>query len=170
MKTIELKVLSELMKNARLSDRELAKRVGCSQPTATRVRNKLEGNAFIKEYTTIPDFSKIGYEIMAFTFFKFSRVNTQEEIEKVRKIIRTGLQRGVDEVIMAERGMGMEYNGVAISLHRRYSDYTKFIDDLQQYSDILGVSEARSFLVNLRDPIQYRYLTLATLAKHLRSS
>ena len=169
MKTIELKVLSELMKNARLSDRELAKKVGCSQPTATRVRNKLERDAFIKEYTTIPDFSKIGYEIMAFTFFNFGRVNTQEEIEKVRKIIRNGLKRGVDEVIMAERGMGMEYNGLAISLHRKYSDYTKFIGDLQQYSHLLGISETRSFLVNLQDPVHYRHLTLSTLSMHLQS-
>jgi DNA-binding Lrp family transcriptional regulator len=36
MREIELKVLSELMKNSRVSDRELAKKIGSSQPTVTR--------------------------------------------------------------------------------------------------------------------------------------
>lgn len=42
MKKVELKLLSELMKNARRSDRDLAKVSGTSQPIVTRARNRLE--------------------------------------------------------------------------------------------------------------------------------
>ena len=42
MKDFELKLISELMKNSRRSDRELAKILQVSQPTVTRVRTKLE--------------------------------------------------------------------------------------------------------------------------------
>lgn len=42
MKSIELKIVSELMKNSHRSDRELARRIGTSQPTVTRVRTRLE--------------------------------------------------------------------------------------------------------------------------------
>ena len=70
MKDIERRLLSELMKNCRRSDRELAKVLGVSQPTVTRAIHRLQEEGYIKEYTVIPDFSKLGYELMGFTFVK----------------------------------------------------------------------------------------------------
>jgi DNA-binding Lrp family transcriptional regulator len=67
MKNIELRLISELMKNSRRSDRELAKALGVSQPTVSRTIKRLEEEGYIKEYTMIPDFSKLGYEIMGIT-------------------------------------------------------------------------------------------------------
>ena len=64
MKDVELRLISELMKNSRRSDRELAKATGVSQPTISRMIKKLEKERIIKEYTMIPDFVKLGYEIM----------------------------------------------------------------------------------------------------------
>jgi DNA-binding Lrp family transcriptional regulator len=65
MKKIEWMLLSELMKNSKQSDRELAKKIGASQPTVTRTRTRLEKEGYIKEYTIIPDFSKFGFELMS---------------------------------------------------------------------------------------------------------
>jgi Lrp/AsnC family leucine-responsive transcriptional regulator len=62
LREIELRVLSELIKNSRISDRELGKKLRMSQPTVSRIRNKLENEGYIKEYTLIPDFQKLGYE------------------------------------------------------------------------------------------------------------
>lgn len=42
MKEVELRLAAELMKNSRRSDRELAKALKVSQPTVSRMRNKLE--------------------------------------------------------------------------------------------------------------------------------
>ena len=67
MKNIELRLISELMKNSRRSDRELARVLGVSQPTVSRTIKKLEKEGYIREYTMIPDFSKLGYEIMGIT-------------------------------------------------------------------------------------------------------
>ena len=76
LKEIELKMLSELIKNSRRSDRELAKAIGTSQPTATRIRSKLEKDGVIKEYTTIPDLSQnwllnFGFDFCEVGFEKF---------------------------------------------------------------------------------------------------
>jgi DNA-binding Lrp family transcriptional regulator len=56
-------LLYELIKNSRRSDRDLAKILHVSQPTITRMRKKLETNDFILEYTLVPNFAKLGFEI-----------------------------------------------------------------------------------------------------------
>jgi DNA-binding Lrp family transcriptional regulator len=65
LKDIELKILTELMKNSRRSDRALAKAVGVSQPTVSRTIGKLQKEGYIKEFTIIPDFKKIGFAVMS---------------------------------------------------------------------------------------------------------
>ena len=85
MKKIEWKLISELMKNSKNSDRELAKRIGVSQPTITRARSRLEKEGYIKEYTMIPDFGKLGFELMSINLAKMRKEPTEEEYIKIKK-------------------------------------------------------------------------------------
>jgi DNA-binding Lrp family transcriptional regulator len=41
LKDLQLKLIDELIKDSRRSDRELADRIGASQPTVARLRTKL---------------------------------------------------------------------------------------------------------------------------------
>lgn len=82
LKDVELRLISELMKNSRRSDRELSKQMRVSQPTVTRLRNKLEKEGYIKEYTMIPDWQKIGYQLMAFTLVKLKGSSNDKDMEK----------------------------------------------------------------------------------------
>jgi len=70
MKELELRLLSEIMRNSRRSDRDIAKAIEVSQPTISRIIKKLEKEGYIEEYTMIPNFHKLGYEILALTFVK----------------------------------------------------------------------------------------------------
>jgi DNA-binding Lrp family transcriptional regulator len=79
---VELKLVSELMKNSRRSDRELAKAVGVSEPTIGRLIKKLEKEGIIQEYTMIPDFAKLGYELMAITLAKMDAPPSAEIVKK----------------------------------------------------------------------------------------
>ena len=45
LKDVELRLVSELMKNSRRSDRELGKAIHVSQPTVSRTIKKLEKKA-----------------------------------------------------------------------------------------------------------------------------
>jgi DNA-binding Lrp family transcriptional regulator len=63
LKDAEARLISELMKNTRRSDRELKRLLGISQPTVGRMIRKLKEEGAIKEYKMIPDFSKLGYRI-----------------------------------------------------------------------------------------------------------
>ena len=154
MKKVELKLISELMKNSRQSDRNLAKVIGVSQPTVTRIRNKLEKEGYIREYTMIPDFSKLGYKIMAITF-ALSRFLEKEEAERAGKTLADSVKDKQFEFIMLERGDGLGFDGVVISLHEDYASYLKVLEWLRQF-DFLEMKRINSFLINLEDSVRYR--------------
>jgi DNA-binding Lrp family transcriptional regulator len=164
MREIEWKLLSELMKNSRRSDRDLAKAIGSSQPTVTRARTKLEREGYIREYTMIPDFRRLGYEIMALTFVNTELGFTREAIEKTRNAIRKRIRDAPLNLIMVERGKGMKYDGVVISLHKTYESFNKLRDRLRQYPFVQY--DIDSFLISLHDENRYLPLTLKILAEH----
>ncbi len=165
MKDFERRLVSELMKNCRRSDRELAKVLGVSQPTVSRNLQKLEKEGIIKEYTVVPDFRKLGYTLLAVTFVKLKKYLSQDEIEKARKSAKENIESNLN-FVMLERGMGMGYDGVFMSFHKDYSSFTEHMKWLAQF-DYLEVSDIQSFLINLEDEIRYRSLTFSTLAKHI---
>jgi DNA-binding Lrp family transcriptional regulator len=166
MKKIEWKLISELMKNSRRSDRELAQAIGVSQPTVSRTIKKLEKEECIKEYTMIPDFSKLGYEIAALTFVKLKKGLGVEEVDKAKKIAKEHLKENSLEIMMVERGMGLGYDGVFVSLHEDYTSYLKFKNRVTQDAH-LEASSTESFLISLSYETRFRPLTFSALAKHL---
>ena len=167
MREIEWMVLSELMKNAKLSDRDMARKIGSSQPTVTRVRRKLEKNGYIREYTVIPNFRKLGYEILAVTLFKYKKCTDAEKTKKVKEMLGDSFKNdGPFEIIMAEMGMGGRYNAIMISIHRDYKSFMGLMNWAQQFYD-LELDEVGSFLVNLAAEVRFQPLTFASIAKHL---
>ena len=122
----ELKVLMELVRGARRSDREIAKAVGVSQPTVTRTRAKLEKEGWVKEYAVIPDLKKLGYELLVFTFMSFTE-DRPELFEKARQWIKKQ-----PCVIFANNGEGFGSNSVMISLHRNYASYSRLLTRLRR--------------------------------------
>jgi len=168
MREIEWKLLSELMKNSRRSDRDLAKAIGASQPTVTRTRHKLEKEGYIKEYTMIPDFAKLGFQILALTFVRTEKVLTPEELKKARKIASKVMREGAAESIMLERGAGLEQNGVFMSIHKDYACYLEFKEFVAKFGSLLGVPfQLESFLIGLSEAVHYKPLTFSTLSKYL---
>jgi len=169
MKRLELRLISELMKDSHVSDRKLAKRLGTSQPTASRLRNRLEKDGYIQEYTIIPDFSKLGYRIMALTFIRLRATVTNKVVEEARKVAVESMKTGPYEIVMLERGIGCASHGVVISYHRNYSSYRKLRKWLEQFT-FLDVDRIDSFLIDLSDKVRYRPLTFRALAQDLLTS
>jgi DNA-binding Lrp family transcriptional regulator len=147
IKDVELRLISELMKNSRRSDRELAKAIGVSQPTVSRMIKKLESEGVIKEYSLIPDFHKLGFEILALTFLD---VKNEPKLEKLQN------------VMMFERGLGLRNGCVLISFHEDFPSYLEFKRQLE----FLNLSKSESFLVDLTD--YHGFLTFSSLAEYLK--
>lgn len=124
MKETEIRLLVELLKNSKKSDRELAKNLGISQATVTRTRNKLEQEGLIQQFTVIPNLPKLGYEILAIS--SFSSTNDRE---KVRRAVEWTKSR--PEIMFAARAEGNGKNGVVISIHKNYTEFSRFLTDLR---------------------------------------
>jgi len=137
--------LSELLKNSRVSDRQLAKRLGKSQPTISRRRAKLE-KTLIDGYTCIPKLKEMGFEILALTFFAGRReALPRGEFEEAQKQAKEWHSKHPN-VIFAGAGQGMGWNGVVVSLHRSYSDYAKFkAEHDKEFAEYLA--DTQSFLL-----------------------
>jgi DNA-binding Lrp family transcriptional regulator len=165
MKHIELRVISELMKNSRRSDRQLAKALGVSQPTVSRIKERLEKEGYISEYTIIPNFNKIGYHLFALTFFSWKQGVSTSEMEEA---IKRAQEKAPfpSNVVLIERGIGLNHDSFIGSFHEDYSSYTKLMSEIKK-SPYIDLGRMESFIVNLDDEIHYRTLTFSTLAKHL---
>ena len=149
MKKRPMNLLLELLKDSKRSDREIARVVGVSQPTITRMRQRLVKEGVIRGFTVIPDFVKMGYEIMAISCIKTNRMRVVELEEKAKKYWKK-----CPNVIFVSRAEGMGKNGVLISnaLHKSYTDYSNFLtenlrewgDDIQEYDSMLTDLNGRS--------------------------
>jgi DNA-binding Lrp family transcriptional regulator len=157
------------MKDSRRSDRELAKAVGVSQPTVSRTIGRLEKEGIIKEYTMIPDFEKLGYEIIALTFITINPKLSPQEADEARATAQEFMKESPSNIIMLERGIGLDHTGAIISYHRTYSDYARFIREFRQAPTAKAYvhGNIESFLINLKDEMDYRPLTLQFLANHI---
>jgi DNA-binding Lrp family transcriptional regulator len=169
MKGVELRLISELMKNSHRSDRELARAIGISQPTITRTRTKLEKEGYIREYTMMPDFAKLGFTIMSVTLASWDKKLTPEEYNRIMEAGRVLDKKKRLSVIMVSRGIGANYDLMIISLHENYSASQEFVNEIKEfpYSDRLSLER---FIVDLTQNPTYRTLTFSSLAEYLASS
>jgi len=154
-----LKLLKALLQNSKRSDRELAKAIQASQPTVTRNRRIL--GKYIRSYTIVPEFSKIGYEIVAITLAK-ARTYTKKDVEvKVDLAKRWATKH--PNVIFSSDGEGLGKDAVIISLHKNYSKYADFMREFSiDFADFLG--GIQSFIVSLKTGILFKPFDLTYLA------
>ncbi len=163
LKPLDRKILFELMKNARTSDRMLAKNLGLSQPTVSRRRVFLE-RELIDGYAAIPKWSKFGYEILAVILVK-AQLKFASEKERNDAVDRATkwLSKQSNVIFGSEcRGMGM--TGIMICLHKNYAEFDEFMNQhRQQLGDLF--EDVQTFVVNLTGKSVYRPFHFKYLAE-----
>jgi DNA-binding Lrp family transcriptional regulator len=164
LKPIDYAILSSLMKNSKISDRQLAKQIGVSQPTVTRRRARLEKERLL-DYTAVPDFAKLGFEILAFTFATSKKSGVPEEqVPKAKSFFDKR-----DDVIFVSTGSGNERNRMNVSIHRSYSDYVTFMRALEhEWGD--SMENRTSFIVSLKSDTIVRNLTFKHLGDYIKTN
>lgn len=167
LKDIDLKILSALMKNSKISDRKLAEIIGVSQPTVTRKRAKLEKEGML-EYTAIPNFAKLGFEIIAISFYSWTPEATSKLCENREEILNklSAFLSKHKNIIFTSNGRGFGMERVMISVHESYSDYTRLVSDVnREWGRYLDQSE--SFIISTEADAAGRHLGFKYLAEHL---
>jgi len=157
-KELPQQLLRELLKNSKRSDRELAKVLGVSQPTITRARHKLEKKGTIQDYTIVPDFVDLGFELLAVTFIRMaSETRIGETFEKAKKYTHL-----FPNAIFAGMGEGMGMTAMIISFHTSFGDYHRKWNKMRlDWKDFL--LDIKSFIVSLKSE-QAKSLSFTYLA------
>jgi DNA-binding Lrp family transcriptional regulator len=169
LKDTELKLLSELMKDSSRSHRELAKVLGISQPTVSRMVSRLEKAGVIKEYTMIPDLRKLGIEIIAFTFGVWvpemlKSYSEGARIEKAKKFISKH-----PNVIFASSGRGLGMGRMILTVHKDYSDYNEFMKQTEnEWAGLL--TKLESFTVSVNTDAVTMPFSLRNLMEYIRKT
>jgi DNA-binding Lrp family transcriptional regulator len=157
LKEIEIKLVCELIRNSRKSDRELAKIIGVSQPTVSRIRTRLEREGVI-EYTGTANLRKLGFEIIAITFGNKKR--EQRPDGKVAK--DEDFTAKNPNMIFVSIGIGLNSDLVAVSVHKNYADYAEYLQEIRaEWAESITLNG--SFLISLDSdnvlrPLSMRYL------------
>ncbi len=160
MRDVELKVVCELVKDSRQSDRELAKSLKVSQPTITRIRTKLEKEGML-DYTAVPNLPKLGFGIVALVFGKR---NLTEHPESHLQKATEGVRKH-PSVIFGASGIGLGFDRIGISVHRDYAEYAQFMQQLKK--EWAGLMDVDAFLVDLNSKDVVQHLSLKALANSL---
>jgi len=153
-----INLLSELTKNSRRSDRDLAKILGLSQPSVSRLRKILEKEAIL-QYTAIPDFSYLGFDLMVFTLYRM-----KESLQPIRERAEQWL-REQPNILFSSEGQGMEADRVTISVHRDYADFSEFHKRFRREMSP-HFETFKTFIVSLRGHKISRFFTFSDLVKH----
>jgi DNA-binding Lrp family transcriptional regulator len=103
---VDKAILRELISNARLSFREIARRIGVSTATVANKVRRMEEEGVIRGYTAIVDAEKLGYDIVAVIEVVISKgkvANVEEEIAKAPNVQAVYDVTGESDAIIVAR-------------------------------------------------------------------
>ncbi len=140
----EKQVLTELLKNCKVSDQEIARRLKTSRPTVFKIRERLEKERIIKAYVPIVDFEMLNLNLQSVILYRWRDYSRTEELEKTIKFINS-----LPEVVLFIKGEGMgSKTDLIISIHEDIRDYERFIRKLKyEWKD--NVENAEVFLSSI---------------------
>lgn len=134
----DLSILSELQGDARITNSELAPKVGLSTSACLARTNRLREQGVIKQFATIVDHEKVGFDIVAFTFVDLSPHSQQiasafsAAIENLANVTESYHLTGVHDYMLK-------------IVARNLPDYRDFIHN--SLLTIPGVSKVESMMV-----------------------
>jgi len=160
MTSRERQILLELIRNARISDQEIARRIGTSRPTVLKIRQRLE-KKYIKHYSATVDFTDLGLDVIATTFFRWDDFSKKKEMKQVFDYIRK-----LPFVIRFCNGVGMgSMTMIIVSVHADFREYEQFYETLQEEGGD-NIREAQAFISSTKDMYK-RYDHSSVLIKRI---
>lgn len=127
----EIQVLTRLLNDGRKPDKHIAKEIGTTQTTVTRIRQRLERDGHIESYRARGDLEKAGLSIIVTTLFEWTDFSKKEAFEKAKKYILDN-----PHVVFFGRGEGMSGKTIiVITVHKSFEEYESFMHGLREKWD-----------------------------------
>jgi len=142
----DLAILTELQEDARTSNSELAPRVGLSTSACLTRTNRLREQGVIRQFATIVDHEKVGFDIIAFAFVDLSPHSQQiatdftAAVEKLPNVTESYHLTGVHDYMLK-------------IVARNLPDYREFV--LNSLLSIPSVSKVETMMVLKVDKQQF---------------
>lgn len=138
MDEINMRILSLLEENGRITHEEIAKRLHLSRPAIHDRVHKLERDGFIRGYRAVVDWTKLGQTVKAFVYIKTQGVDCQNTAVKLSSM-------KIDNIVIEEchRLAGPWCYSLKIR-SQAPKDITKFIDTARE---IPGIIETNTIFV-----------------------
>jgi len=111
----DVKILQDLLEDARFSSRQIAKNVGVSVGTVLSKIKKMEDDGLIKGYSVILDHEKLGYQLTVVTEITVSKgrlVETENEIAKIPNVCGVYDVTGLTDAIIIAKFKSREELGI----------------------------------------------------------
>lgn len=137
MDNIDLKIITELQRDGRITNNELAERVNLSPSPCLRRLKKLERNGIINGYTAIVDHAKCGWNINVFAMIRLER-HDELTVQNFERAIRN-LDMVVDCFLMAGSA---DYQAHIVA--KDLTDYESFMK--RQLHPIPGIASIESHI------------------------
>ncbi|WP_437882757.1 Lrp/AsnC family transcriptional regulator [Pseudomonas sp. LRF_L74] len=139
MDRYDLRILAELQHDARISNQELAERIGLSPSPCSRRVKQLEDDGYIVRQVALLDRKKLGLSLTAFVLIGMDR-HTPERFEHFQSVIRQ-----CPEVLECSLVTGVDADYQLKVVVPDMDHYQKFL--LGQLTRIEGVTSVRSSFV-----------------------
>lgn len=135
---VDVKLLSLLQDDGRMTNADLARRVGLSPPSVLQRVRKLEENGLVSKYTAILDAAKMGYSLRVMAMVSLS-LHQEKPIE--------GFQKAVKEIpaVLEVLHVSGDFDFLLKIVVRDMADYERLVRE--QLSTIPGVGKIQSSFV-----------------------
>ncbi len=121
----EKQVLVELLKNCKLTDQEISRKLKTSRPTVFKIRKRIEEKGLIERYAAIPDIEKFGLRVHALILFKWKDYSKTSELKEVISFIKS-----LPETVFFARTENNKTD-VILSLHEGLKEFEEYIKKIK---------------------------------------
>jgi hypothetical protein len=112
------------------------------------------------DYSGVPNLVKLGYEIIAVVFGKRNYQKHPDILHEAGDFAKRH-----PNIIFGADGIGFGYDRISVSIHKDYSDFCKFMNELR--AELGEALKVDSFLINLSSKGVLQPLSLKRFAEQL---
>jgi DNA-binding Lrp family transcriptional regulator len=155
---LDLAIARELKKNAKISYKELGKKLRTHQNTLIHRIRRLEESGIITKYTADIDYAKLGYTIGAVTMLRFKscEIPSQEVVNEIAAIPEVKALYGISGV----------YDCAVVLLAKTIDDLARTLRIIRERTNDIARSTTSIILNTYKEPYEYNPFLNMPLLKH----